>query len=67
MAKDSRSRFFRSAMESCAFEIVTPSRPISSSAKLVSVKLTRFVTGADISGATTRTRNGVRHRGRWSG
>ena len=49
-----KASFLRSALESCDFEIVTPSRAAISSAKRASVHLTRFVTGADRRGSATR-------------
>src|SRR3984957_17870566 len=49
-----KAPFLRSALESCDFEIVTPSRAAISSARRASVQLTRFVTGADNRGSATR-------------
>jgi hypothetical protein len=49
-----KAPFLRSALESCDFEIVTPSRAAISSARRAKVQLTRLVTGADKRGSATR-------------
>jgi hypothetical protein len=49
-----KAPFFRSALESCDLEIVTPSRAPISSAKRASVQLTRFATGIAKRGSATR-------------
>ena len=49
-----KAPFLRSALESCDFEIVTPSCAAIASARRASVQLTRFVTGVDSRGSATR-------------